>query len=1226
MNSARKVVLRLLGVLLAFLVLLAALELILPRMINLEPVQRTVFGELRDRLHCETDYDRIDFTLFPRPHLIARDVRIWKPEVFQLSLKSMTLFPELGSLFSGEIRIREILFVNPDIHLTLPPSPADEPQADSEAPGAGFDPHLARLSRLEANLRAHMDFLRLTPIAPVVEILDGRLVVFLDGEVLVDFNEVRVHGERRSGQFDLTLGSEASFCERVSLRLSVGLEEGIGSGQLIVSGLNIEALGARFLRNASVHLGSSLSSLVVQIAYHEHRGLDIGFHGEIPELTLEGAGRSARLAGARFDAKLALQGQTARFTLASLQMASPQLQASGSVIYEGRGRDLLVEVTGTEVDAAGVREVALGLWGEDKGVRDTFEVVLGGHVPHILYRVRGRSLKDLRRIENTSIEGIMEGGRIYIPPARLLVENARGEVKIHAGVLTAWNLEGRTGDSLARGGVLVLALKKDAQKDGPFHLDIQLDADLSAVPPVLQSTVKDPGFLEELELMEDVQGRAVGRLVLGERLKDVKTFVQAAAFNLRGRYRRVPHSIDLKGTGLTYEGRGLSVESLAGSVGRSVFESFALGISWGSPTHIEIQNHHGMRLDLDEIYPWVLSHPPIQQALEGMDSLSGVVHIRELSLNGPLMEPGRWSYHVEAQLENATLLHRFFPDRVRIKGGRLQCSPGKLALIDCESAFLDAAVNLSGSLGIPNGRFTSAELQMSGSVASGAMGWVFDRAELPDQFRIRGPVTLSDGRFSWNRDRRVAFSGGVIQAGGRRIDLDLRAEPGELDIRSLVLTDRDSRASLSIFRRESTVDFTFEGQLLGSTLDRLLVKNELLEGSVRGGFQITFLPKRLMSSTAKGFLEVEGLRTIWNKRVPLEVQQAVLRAEGNGLRVQSAQCSLGDSTVNLTGAVDWTSEGYRINLDVDADVLVWETLNELREREWSAGRGEGSREAASAKKERERVSGAVRVKANRFHHGRYVFSPLELRIDFRPEGTFIDVSETRLCGISCPSRIEILPQGVRLSAEMKSQDARLDASLRCLWGTEGLVDGSFDLTGSLSAEGPANDLLSALQGRLDLKARDGRIFPIGFIGKVFSVLNITEIYRGQLPDLASRGCAYDSMTALGTIEDGILSLDNAVVDAHCMKMVWRGSVDLKAQKADLIVVVAPLRTVDRIIDKVPLLGDVLGGSLISFPVRVSGDLRDPDVVPLSPTALGAGFMDFLRRAIRVPLRLTEPLR
>jgi hypothetical protein len=66
--------------------------------------------------------------------------------------------------------------------------------------------------------------------------------------------------------------------------------------------------------------------------------------------------------------------------------------------------------------------------------------------------------------------------------------------------------------------------------------------------------------------------------------------------------------------------------------------------------------------------------------------------------------------------------------------------------------------------------------------------------------------------------------------------------------------------------------------------------------------------------------------------------------------------------------------------------------------------------------------------------------------------------------------------------------------------------------------------------------------------------------------------------------------------------------------------------VDRIVDKVPLLGDILGGSLISFPVRVSGDLRDPDVVPLSPTALGAGFIDFLKRTIRAPFRLMEPLR
>ncbi len=504
MKRFRKMTLGLLFAALSLLILLGALEFLLPRMINLEPVQRTVFDELRNRLHCETAYRKIDFTLFPRPHLVARDVSIRKPGVFLLSVGSMTLYPEMGPLLTGDIRIRQVLFSKPDIQFSLPSPAVDANDVGHEPASGTLDQGLAGLSRLDAGIQAQLEFLRLAPVAPVLEIRGGRLALLRDGELLMDFADVQVHGERRAGRLELALGCGSNVCERVSLQAAVDQEEGTAYGQVILSGLNLDVLSSPFLKNASIHLGPSVSNLAVDLAYHRHRGLDLGFGGEVTELIVKKDERDVRFAGARFAARLALHGQTVRVTLDSLQMTAPKLQAGGFAVCEGRGRDIVVELTGTEVDAGGVRAVALGLWEENKGVRDTFEVLLGGRVPRIFYRVRGRSLKELEKLENTVIEGSMEGGAIFIPPARLLVQNARGEVEISAGVLRAWNLEGRTGGSSAWDGLLTLAIKKDADKDGPFHLDLQLDADLSGVPPVLRSTVKDQDFLEELTLIEGI--------------------------------------------------------------------------------------------------------------------------------------------------------------------------------------------------------------------------------------------------------------------------------------------------------------------------------------------------------------------------------------------------------------------------------------------------------------------------------------------------------------------------------------------------------------------------------------------------------------------------------------------------------------------------------------------------------------------------------------------------
>ncbi len=1217
MKRVRNVALRLLFVVLAFLVLLGALELLLPKLVNLDAVQRTVFDELHQRIHCETDYSKIDFTLFPRPHVIVRQARLWRPGIFDVSMKSMTLFPELLALFSGELRIREMQFQKPDIQLSWPlPSP-DRPEDDG--PGTSMlERQISRLAGIDPQLALHFDFLRQTPVAPRLKIQDGRVTVTREGESLFVFEHLQAHGVRSPGHIEFVLGGESSICEKISIQTSIDLTQGTLNGQLILVGAKLDALGSCLLEQTPVRMGASPPSrIALEFAYHQHKGIDLTLQGEIPDLTLQKGDRTIRFSGARFDAGLALQGHTARLTLSSLKLDEPRLIASGAFIYEGKGREMRVEVEGRGVDAAGVRAVALGLWEEEKSVRETFEVVLGGTVPVIRYTVRGRTFEDLKKLESSVIEGNMEGGIIYIPPADLEVVDARGDVEIVGGILDAWNLKGRSGESRALDGVLKLALKKDANKDGPFHLDLQMDADLSRLPPVLNKTVKDREFLEELAQMQDVGGHARGRLVLGETLKAVKTLVEARDFELHGSYDRVPYPIHVKGRGLRYHGDTISIEGLEGAVGQSTFEPLRLAVDWGDSSQITVESRNPLRILLDEVYPWLTSYPGIKRAWKSMESLEGKLLIREGLLEGPLTHPDRWRYNVVADTENVVMRHTFFPDSVIVNSGRIQWTPGSLSFNECRSNLLDAAVTVSGSLTLQKGDLSAADLALNGLMASEAIEWVSDRVDLSQEFRVRGPVSLSNARFTWLRDRRTRFSAGILQNGGPRVDLNVRWQPDELNIASLKVKDRVSEGVFSVVRKGGGIDLTFEGALSGSTLDQLLIRNTLLSGSMRGGFQTTILPDEPMRSTAKGAVEVTGLKMVWKTAFPVEIKQGSLQAEGSRLSVQSALLSLEGSDLNLKGAIDFSPEGYVLDMDLAANQLVWEKLKELREREFERLENKGDGRA---------LKGALRVRSDHLYWGVYHFAPVELTVDIRPEGATFDFSRASICGISCPGRIEVSPQGVQLETQLTAQDMELDESILCLWDKGGLIDGKFQLQGALSAGGADDDLVSSLRGKFDFQAKDGRILPIGFIGKVFSVLNITEIYRGQIPDLTNKGCAYDLITAAGTIQDGVLSLDNSVVNAHCMKMVWRGTVDLKAKRVDMILVVAPLRTVDRIIDKVPILGGILNGSLISFPVRVSGDLNDPDVVPLSPSALGSGFIDFLKRTIMTPYRLTEPLR
>jgi hypothetical protein len=72
------------------------------------------------------------------------------------------------------------------------------------------------------------------------------------------------------------------------------------------------------------------------------------------------------------------------------------------------------------------------------------------------------------------------------------------------------------------------------------------------------------------------------------------------------------------------------------------------------------------------------------------------------------------------------------------------------------------------------------------------------------------------------------------------------------------------------------------------------------------------------------------------------------------------------------------------------------------------------------------------------------------------------------------------------------------------------------------------------------------------------------------------------------------------------------------------VLASPLKTVDRLFKKIPVVSGLLGGNLISIPIRVSGDLTQPTVVPLSPTAISQEVFNILKRTIKLPITVIQP--
>ena len=109
------------------------------------------------------------------------------------------------------------------------------------------------------------------------------------------------------------------------------------------------------------------------------------------------------------------------------------------------------------------------------------------------------------------------------------------------------------------------------------------------------------------------------------------------------------------------------------------------------------------------------------------------------------------------------------------------------------------------------------------------------------------------------------------------------------------------------------------------------------------------------------------------------------------------------------------------------------------------------------------------------------------------------------------------------------------------------------------------------------------------------------------------------------IKDGKVFVNDWSIDGRTLWMGSRGEIDIATQKIDFTIMVSPFKTIDRIINSIPGVRWILGGRLVAIPMKATGDLENPDVVALSPSAVGTSILEMLQRTLMLPIEIIQPL-
>ena len=193
------------------------------------------------------------------------------------------------------------------------------------------------------------------------------------------------------------------------------------------------------------------------------------------------------------------------------------------------------------------------------------------------------------------------------------------------------------------------------------------------------------------------------------------------------------------------------------------------------------------------------------------------------------------------------------------------------------------------------------------------------------------------------------------------------------------------------------------------------------------------------------------------------------------------------------------------------------------------------------------------------------------------------------------------PSLLKISAHLENFDAEAVSKELLRYGhlVSGALRGDFYLEGRTG-----KTFLPTSRGEFNVEIRKGVLKKFSALSKVFSILNVSQLFSLKLPDMATDGMPFERATGTVHMHKGLLTSENIWVDSEAMNLSVVGTMDLVKKKTDTVLGVKPLGTVDKIITHIPIAGYILAGedkALVTAYFDIKGDIQDPvvEAVPMA---------------------------
>jgi hypothetical protein len=206
----------------------------------------------------------------------------------------------------------------------------------------------------------------------------------------------------------------------------------------------------------------------------------------------------------------------------------------------------------------------------------------------------------------------------------------------------------------------------------------------------------------------------------------------------------------------------------------------------------------------------------------------------------------------------------------------------------------------------------------------------------------------------------------------------------------------------------------------------------------------------------------------------------------------------------------------------------------------------------------------------------------------------------------------------------------VDASIvhHDLFDRPGLVRGP--MTGDFYLEGDpgSGTFWKYASGGAYFQIHQGTLRKFRGLAQIFSLLNVSQIFSGRLPDMDQEGMPFNLMEGSFLLRDGLVHSDDLKITGEAMNMSIVGKQNLSNETVDVILGVMPLRTVDKVVSSIPIAGWVLAGedrAVLTAYFRVEGASEDPSVSAIPVNTISNTVLGVFRRTLGLPEKLIKDL-